>query len=669
MFLQLKLKYPDNESLNNYLGLISLREQNFYEAQNYFTKSILHDSLYYAGYINLALVSSKLHQNKIAEKHYLKAIKIIPTNPKAYLNLGILYNRIENWNAGIEVLKKSIELSSGDLKSKSHCYFGIALLNKEDTITALDNFNLAIEYKPDYILPRIQIALLSRGDEKKENELLKILRLNPKSFQANYYLGELYANNKNYSKAEFHLRKALEKNIDDENSLELLSSVLISQERFQEAELIAKGFSVYDTLPQSYFQQARIASKRGEINNAITLYLLALEKSDGDYPEALLNLAILYKQNDNIQEAINAYQQAIKIKNNYATAYFNLAYLYSEREEQEKAIFNYKKAIEFDSKSGKSWYNLSIIYEKKKEFELAIECLNNAIKADPTYLKALSSLGVLYAKLGNYEQAIETYKTLIFHYPNYSRGYYNLGLAYSKLDLYAEAIESYSKVIEIDPENIKAKTNIGVLYARIDNIDLAIKTFEDAIDMEVTNHELRYNLALQYEKANRLTDAIYQFSKAIQLKKDYIKAYDKLIDLYNLTNDKTNANIIHYKKLKLRPNNKDLYAIGKKLYEDGEYRYALEALEAVLAENYKLNWTNYWIGMIYMDTNEIDKSISYFEKTQNIDSNHKFAFYRLGQCFEINGQVNQANVYFNKLLDLDPDFKIVHKKKSKIQIN
>ena len=88
--------------------------------------------------------------------------------------------------------------------------------------------------------------------------------------------------------------------------------------------------------------------------------------------------------------------------------------------------------------------------------------------------------------------------------------------------------------------------------------------------MQVNNHELRFNLALQYEKAHRYNDAIYQFSKSIQLKKDYIKSYDKLIDLYSLVDDDLNANIIHFKKLKIRPNTKEMYDVGKYLFEAGK---------------------------------------------------------------------------------------------------
>lgn len=661
ILLQLELKYPNSESVHNYLGLISLRNQKYYEAQSYFKTAISCDSLYYSAYINYALTSSRLHQYNKAEGNYLKAIEVNSSNPKAYFNLGILYNKTENWDKAKKMLERSIELSSGDEKSKSFTFYGIALLSTYDTLAAIESFNSAIEYKPKSILPRVQLALLNEGIPNQEKELLKILKLNPNSLHVNYYLGELYFNSTNYTKAEYHLRKALKKSTDDENIISKLSSILISQNRLKEAELIVKGFSLYDTLPQSYFHEARIASKKGEANNAIALYKLAIEKSDGEYPEALLNLAILYKKNNNIQEAIKTYQEAINIKNDYVTAYYNLALLFAENKDYEKSIFNYKEAIKYDPKSAKSWYNLASIYEERKENDLAINSLKNAIEADPKYLKALSSLGVLYAKLDNYENAIDTYKELIKHYPNYSRGYYNLALAYTKLGLYSEAIDAYSKVIEINPENIKAKTNIGVLYARMDNFEMAIKTFEDAIDIDVNNHELRYNLALQYEKVGRYNDAIYQASKSIQLKEDYIKAYNKLTELYNLNSDAINANIIQFKKLKIRPNTKELYAVGKNLINNGEYKYSLEALNIVLKENYKMNWTNYWIGMIYMESGDVDESINYFKKVTNLDSKHKFAYYRLGQCYEIKGQTDEANLFYNRLLTLDPEFKIKHK--------
>ncbi len=662
---RLELRFTDDASVMNYLGLILLKEKRFGEAQLYFSKAISSDSTFFAAFINYAVVSSKMRQDRNAEKAYRQAMRINPLNPKPYYNLGLLFSSTNSWEEAAEEFRKSIDLSSSNEKAKSLCYYGIAQLNLRDTAMAKNSFNKAIEYKPGYQLPRVYLALISPDNSIREEELTKVYRLNPNSYYANYYLGKLYKEENQFSSAEYHLRKALEINPDDDKIIEELSSFLINQDRFDEAKLVIAGFSLYDTLPQTYFHEARMATKRGEIDEAITLYGLALEKSEHNYPEAALNQAILYKQINEIQKAIASYQQATKMKRDYSIAYYNLALLYSEIGNTPKAISNYKLAISFNNKSSKSWYNLASIYEENEQIENAIDAYLQAIAAEPHYLKALSALGVLYAKLERFDKAIETYQLLLKQYPNYARGYYNLGLAYNKSKQYTEAINAYARVIEIDPENIKAKTNIGVLYARTNNIELAIKTFEDAADIEVDNPEIRYNLALQYEKTERFSDAVYQYTRAIQLDEGYEKAYITLSNLYEHMGEMKNAHFISFRRLTQFPDQKELYELGKKFREEGEYEYAIKSFDLVQEHGAKNKWVIYWTGMTYMDMENIDKAIRCFEEVTELDSKHKFAYYRLGQTYEVQGLQAKADNYYKELLKLDPDFKIG----SKNQVN
>ncbi len=665
VFQQLSLIYKD-AIIENYLGLLSLKDGNASQAQKHFQASVEMDSKYPTAFINLAVASSRLHQYKKAEAAYRKAIELHPSNPKSHYNLGLLYQGLEKWEMAAAELKESVDLSSGSKKAKSLCYLGISQLNMGDTIQARENFTKSVQYKPKYQLPRVFLALTTSDFDQREEELLKVYRLNQNSYYANFYLGKLYAELKQNSKAEYHFRKALEINPMDEEIIEELTAFLIQQERLDEAQLIIAGFSIHDTIPQTYFHEARLASKRGNIEDAVTLYDLAIEKSGFDYPKAALNKAVLYKQLKRTEEAIKSYNEAILMKEDYATAYYNLALLYSEIGNREQTIENYKKAIQYNPKSSKSWYNLASIYEEQQNFENAINAYQQAIKAEPGYLKALSSLGILYSKLEQYGQAIEIYSGLITKHPNYARGYYNMALAYNKSGQFKKAIDAYARVIEIDPGNIKAKKNIGVLYARTGNIELAIKTFQDAVDEDVQNPELRLNLALQLEKAALYGDAAYQYTKAIQLNEKYKKAYDNLIELYEKTGDETNANIVKYKWLKLNPEGKELYDMGKKLYDLKQYEFALNALRLANENGARENWTTYWTGMVYMDLKNYDEAISHFEKVTVIDNGHKFAFYRLGQTYELKGLPEKADFYYQKLLKLAPEFKIVHKKSENI---
>jgi tetratricopeptide (TPR) repeat protein len=96
------------------------------------------------------------------------------------------------------------------------------------------------------------------------------------------------------------------------------------------------------------------------------------------------------------QEAIEAYEQSLKIKPDFADAYINIGIDYYELGRYEKAINAFKQAI--------------------------------GIK--PDLLPAYNKLGAAYIICGEYSKAIDTFKKVIEVDPNDVSAHFNLGIAY-----------------------------------------------------------------------------------------------------------------------------------------------------------------------------------------------------------------------------------------------
>lgn len=662
-FISLDLKYSDNIIIKNYLGLNSLKLNEYLKAELYFKNGIQIDSSHVGSMLNLGIVYTKLRQFKNAESIYLKSQVKQPKHSKSYLNLGMLFFKQELWQRAIPQFEKTIQYSSGSIKAKAFCYLGITQLELGDTVNSQFNLNEAINHKPNYELARIYLSTTFAEQSKKEEELLKIYQLDPNSFNANMHLGMFYETENRIQETEQHYKEAIKINSDNEQIIEKYTGFLIAQSRFDEAETILRGLSSVDTLPQSFYYKAKIASNKGDLSESIKNYDKAIQKSKNNYPEAYVNKAILNKKNGQNIKAINNYKKAIKYRVEYPLAYYNLGLLYSEMDSNKAAIRYYKLALKYDANSFKSWYNLGSIYKKQKKYKNAIKAFEKSNQINPQYLKGMSALASVYSNSGKSKQAIQQYQILLKQYPNYSKGWYNLGLLLRNKRQYEEAIKAYQRVIALDPNHIKARINIGALYARDDNVNMAIKSFEEAADIDINNAEIRYNLALQYEKKKQYSKAINQFSKTIQVDKKYLKAYDKLINLYSNQKDSVNSTIILYRKLLLKPSGDTLYKIGKILHQQKQYKLAINAYRTADKNGAKTHWCDYWTGKAYMDQKQYSKAESFFKKALKLRKDHKFSWYRMGQIKEIAGDQKSADTYYQKLLKADPKFKIVHKSK------
>jgi len=82
-------------------------------------------------------------------------------------------------------------------------------------------------------------------------------------------------------------------------------------------------------------------------------------------------------------EAIDAYQQAIKLKPNYAEAFFNLGDAYAASERHEEAVIAYKQAIRFKPNYDAAYFGLGDAYQALGKHEEAVEAYSHANSSLP----------------------------------------------------------------------------------------------------------------------------------------------------------------------------------------------------------------------------------------------------------------------------------------------
>lgn len=102
-----------------------------------------------------------------------------------------------------------------------------------------------------------------------------------------------------------------------------------------------------------YKRDALSYEKLNNFKNAIANYNSAISsdidnKSDLNNKLIFYNIGILYGQQNQLDKAIEAFTNAIKIENLYADSYHNRGYALKLLNNHEKAILDFDKAIEID---------------------------------------------------------------------------------------------------------------------------------------------------------------------------------------------------------------------------------------------------------------------------------------------------------------------------------
>jgi tetratricopeptide (TPR) repeat protein len=150
----------------------------------------------------------------------------------------------------------------------------------------------------------------------------------------------------------------------------------------------------------------------------------------------------LYRE-DQDEQAVEAFQEAVKLDPDLAQAHFRLALGYEALGKREESEAEYKKAVE--------------TYKKY-------------LAGHEDDSEAHYDLGQTYAGLGQYSDAIREYRLATKLKDNDPDIFYDLGVAHTKLAQYDAAAAAFSKSLEIDPDNYRAQDGLDEAKAGIKRI-------------------------------------------------------------------------------------------------------------------------------------------------------------------------------------------------------
>lgn len=172
---------------------------------------------------------------------------------------------------------------------------------------------------------------------------------------------------KEFFEAEKIYLEILSENPKDAQSLNLFGLLKFQIGDFNSAEELIKNALKIKECAYFYESLGRVLNAKKMDEQAINAYQKALRFDQNDF-DIWFNLALTYKACNQFSESIDAYNQALKIKPNNPDVYFNLGNVYTNLNENQKALENYLKAAEFGLKDNVVDYFISDSYLKLKDF-------------------------------------------------------------------------------------------------------------------------------------------------------------------------------------------------------------------------------------------------------------------------------------------------------------
>lgn len=380
---------------------------------------------------------------------------------------------------------------------------GRALLARNNVSGARVQFEEAIKLRPDYILPRINLAqILIQNKEwgkaarmtdeiltyDRSNVVARLLRSRaligmgdtaqartvlagtsqqfPELPEAKLQIAALDLQEKNYKNAEEGFRTVYEKHSDPRAFMGLIDTY-VGQRQFATAQKLLRDQSAKHPDRVEYrVALASVAMRSGDPNGAVSEFKSILEKMPNN-PAIWLQLSEAYRLSGNMPQAIEATRKAHEAAPTNTAANLQLALLYESTGQRDQAKPMYEQVLKIQPDNVIALNNLAfILAEGGADLDQALTMAQRARQAVPNNSDVADTLGWIYIKKNLPDSAIPIFKELTVKEPNRATFHYHLAMALFQKGDKLSAKRALEEALQAKPQRDE-ESRIRELMSRI----------------------------------------------------------------------------------------------------------------------------------------------------------------------------------------------------------
>jgi tetratricopeptide (TPR) repeat protein len=180
-------------------------------------------------------------------------------------------------------------------------------------------------------------------------------------------------------------------------------------------------------------------------SNEVAIYTdAALALSDGNK----------FLEANQLEKAIDAYKQAVKLNPDLAESHFKLGVAYALLESEQELIATPAEPTETDEKTDSK-------SKDKKEDK------SNSVIA--------------------FENAVTAYKKILKENPKDDTAHFYLGRAYERLNEDKESRKAFEQAVKLKPEDTQYQTEFGAILIKLAQYDEAVRALKKAVEIDEAN--------------------------------------------------------------------------------------------------------------------------------------------------------------------------------------
>lgn len=498
-----------------------------------------------------------------------QCVQLDARNVAGWVNLGIAYTRVDDYNKASESFEKAVAFEPRDLQIRMMAAAAAEQSNK--LALAAGHYDQATRLEPNNPGIRLAYAHVLEMQNKPVEALeqySKAASLDPKSFHAQFNKGRLEFMSSDFRAAEESFAAAF---AADPKSAPAAANLALSQVYNGKLDLAETNYKKAQALDPEYLPAleglAFVYEQTGKLDDAIGL--LKKAKPLSTEPEGVDEaLARLYERKGDFADSADIWK-ALAESRNRLTDWRELGRVQQLAGRPQESAYAYRKASELSPSPSQDLIQAAQVYGQAGNAEDAIRILDEVKAKEPDNLMPYFTAATIYTNAAQNDKAIAEYDKVIEKDPK------NVNAMMSKAQLlesdakYEEAIQEYRRTEEIAPDPVTL-SNIARLLALQDKPEEAEAEYRRLAEKYPTAGSIWDSLGNLLEKNERLPEAAEAYEKAFAIEDSFFPSLSKAAAICERLGQTDRAIEVYAKQARHAPLRSDALSSLKRLYTQRE---------------------------------------------------------------------------------------------------
>lgn len=348
-------------------------------------------------------------------------------------------------------------------------------------------------------------------------------------------------------------------------------------------------------------------------------------------------------------QAIAAYDQAIKLDENFYLAWYAKGIAFSFKGDYPAAIVAFDRVTQIQPDFDKAWRQRGHALFHSEKYQEAIASFDRSIALNPKDFYLYVERGFALDELGRYEEAIAAYNEAIKLNPEHPWIYNNRGLAKKEQGNLEAAIADYNQALRINPNDAAVYLNRGGAKYEQGDIAGAIADYNQALQINPNDATAYYNRGLAKSDQGDINGAIADYNHALRINSKYAEAYNNRGIVKADQGDVKGAIADYNRAIKINPNYAQVYFNrGNTKYSQGDVKGAIADYNRAIEINPNLALAYNNRGTVKKDQGDLKGAIVDYNQALQINPNYAEAYGNRGNAKRNQGDIKGAIKDFQK---------------------